>query len=95
MGTVLLVLGSWTKRTVPDGTSFLFKVFHHFIVIAGNMREVAILAALDLPVPFIDYSIISRTGKVIERAKAKKAVHVTFDIVARIVLTFFVCKKLT
>ena len=49
------------------------------------MRKIAILAALYLPVPFIDYSIISRTGKIIERTKAEKAVHVTFDPVAGII----------
>lgn len=59
------------------------------------MREVAVFAALYLPVPFIDYSIISRTGKIIERAKTKKAVHVALDLMAGIVLTFFICKKLT
>lgn len=59
------------------------------------MREVAVFAALNLSVPFIDYSIISRTGKVIEGTKAKKAVHITVDLVTGIVLTFFICKKLT
>ena len=49
------------------------------------MGEVTVFAALDLPVPFIDYSIISRTGKIIERTKAEKAVHVTFDPVAGII----------
>ena len=59
------------------------------------MREVAVFAAFDLSVPFIDYSIISRTGKVIKRAKTKKAIHVTIDLVTRIILTFFIRKKLT
>ena len=59
------------------------------------MREVAVFAALDLSVPFIDYSIISRTGKVIKRAKAKKTVHIALDLMTGIVLTFFICKKLT
>ncbi len=73
----------------------LFKVFHHFIVVTGNVRKITVFAALNLPVPFIDYSIISRTGKIIERTKAKKAVHITFYLVTWIVLTFFICKKLT
>lgn len=73
----------------------VFQVFHHFIVIAGNMREVAVFAALYFSVPFIDYSIISRTGKVIERTKAKKTVHIPFDIMTGIILTLFICKKLT
>ena len=59
------------------------------------MREVAVFAALYLPVPFIDYSIISRTGKIIERAKTKKTIHVALDLMTGIVLTFFICKKLT
>ena len=59
------------------------------------MREVAVFTALNLSVPFIDYSIISRTGKVIEGTKAKKAVHIALDLMTGIVLTFFICKKLT
>ncbi len=59
------------------------------------MGEVTVFATLDLPVPFIDYSIISGTGKVIEWTKAKKTVHITFDLMAGIILTFFICKKLT
>ena len=60
-----------------------------------SKRALAILAALYLPVPFIDYSIISRTGKVIERTKTEKAVHIAFDIVTGIVFTLFICKELT